>query len=261
MQVKKESLMKQEATDEELHSSFNVKTAYLMENTFQSHRKELFPDDKTSKRVKKISLNSLDMRARLKFFGDRTKIEQDLGKKDINDCIQVQNVVATASLGLRNFCLKDIAIRAKNAEYNPKRFNALILRVREPIRSTALIFQTGKIVCTGCKSEEEAKNAVRLYAKIVKRCGFKVKLADFKIPNMVGTTKLSFPLNLEALANKHLKYCRYEPELFPGLVYRMNQSRCIVLCFSSGKLILTGAKSKDDLIRTLRLMLPTLRHF
>ena len=77
--------------------------------------------------------------------------------------------------------LREIALKAKNAEYNPKRFAAVIMRIREPDRSTALIFTSGKMVCTGAKSEELSRNAARNYCKAIKKIGFKVKLNEFKI--------------------------------------------------------------------------------
>lgn len=69
--------------------------------------------------------------------------------------------------------LKKIALHARNAEYNPKRFAAVIMRIREP-RTTALIFSSGKMVCTGAKSEEDSRLAARKYARIIQKLGFTV---------------------------------------------------------------------------------------
>ena len=64
--------------------------------------------------------------------------------------------------------LKKIALKARNAEYNPKvfyffvftnflqRFAAVIIRIRDP-KTTALIFSSGKMVCTGAKDERASK--------------------------------------------------------------------------------------------------------
>ena len=92
--------------------------------------------------------------------------------------------------------LKKIALHARNAEYNPKRFAAVIMRIREP-RTTALIFSSGKMVCTGAKSEEDSKMAARKYARIVQKLGFPAKFKDFKIQNMVGSCDVKFPIRLE----------------------------------------------------------------
>ena len=69
----------------------------------------------------------------------------------------VQNVVSTVNLGIQ-LDLKRIALKARNAEYNPRRFAAVIMRIREP-KTTALIFSSGKMVVTGAKSEETSKIA------------------------------------------------------------------------------------------------------
>lgn len=85
---------------------------------------------------------------------------------------QLQNIVSTVNLGCK-LDLKRIALHARNAEYNPKRFAAVIMRIREP-RTTALIFSSGKMVCTGAKSEEMSRLAARKYARIVQKLGFDV---------------------------------------------------------------------------------------
>eukprot|EP00798_Chlamydomonas_sp_ICE-L_P006291 gene6291-2924_t len=81
---------------------------------------------------------------------------------------QLQNVVATVNLGCR-LDLKEIALHARNAEYNPKRFAAVIMRIREP-KTTALIFASGK-----------------MYAKIVQKLGFAATFKRLKVQNIVGS--------------------------------------------------------------------------
>ncbi|ROT60782.1 TATA box binding protein [Penaeus vannamei] len=98
---------------------------------------------------------------------------------------QLQNIVSTVNLSCK-LELKKIALHARNAEYNPKRFAAVIMRIREP-RTTALIFSSGKMVCTGAKSEQDSRLAARKYARIVQKLGFPAKFMDFKIQNMVGS--------------------------------------------------------------------------
>merc|ERR1719393_151791 len=91
----------------------------------------------------------------------------------------LQNVVATVNLGCK-LDLKVIALQARNSEYNPKRFAAVIMRIREP-KTTALIFSSGKMVVTGAKSEEAARTAARKYARIIQKLDFPARFADFKI--------------------------------------------------------------------------------
>ncbi len=103
--------------------------------------------------------------------------------------------------------LKKIALHARNAEYNPKRFAAVIMRIREP-RTTALIFSSGKMVCTGAKSEEDSRLAARKYARIVQKLGFHAKFLEFKIQNMVGSCDVKFPIRLEGLVLTHSQFSR-----------------------------------------------------
>jgi transcription initiation factor TFIID TATA-box-binding protein len=131
---------------------------------------------------------------------------------------QLQNIVSTVNLNCK-LDLKKIALHARNAEYNPKRFAAVIMRIREP-RTTALIFSSGKMVCTGAKSEDDSRLAARKYARIIQKLGFNAKFLDFKIQNMVGSCDVKFPIRLEGLVLTHAKFSSYEPELFPGLIYR-----------------------------------------
>ncbi|PVH31822.1 hypothetical protein PAHAL_9G242400 [Panicum hallii] len=113
----------------------------------------------------------------------------------------LQNIVSTVNLDCQ-LDLKMIALQARNAEYNPKRFAAVIMRIREP-KTTALVFASGKMVCTGAKSEEHSKLAARKYARIIQKLGYPAKFKDFKIQNMVGSCDVKFPIRLEGLAYSH----------------------------------------------------------
>ena len=170
-----------------------------------------------------------------------------------------QNVVATVNLEC-SLDLKQIALHARNAEYNPKRFAAVIMRIREP-KSTALIFASGKMVCTGAKSEQDSRLAARKYARILQKLGFNVQFKEFKVQNMVGSCDVRFPIRLEGLASAHAVFCSYEPELFPGLIYRMQQPKIVLLIFVSGKVVLTGAKKRDDIYSAFENIYPVLQQF
>ena len=158
----------------------------------------------------------------------------------------IQNVVCTVNLSVQ-LDLKRIALKARNAEYNPKRFAAVIMRIRDP-KTTALIFSSGKMVITGAKSEEAAKTACKKYTRIIQRLGYGyAKFLEFKIQNMVASCDIHFPVRLESLAHAHNQFCSYEPELFPGLIYRMITPKVVLLVFVSGKIVLTGAKKRNDI--------------
>ncbi|XP_053612769.1 TATA-box-binding protein [Plodia interpunctella] len=172
---------------------------------------------------------------------------------------QLQNIVSTVNLNCK-LDLKKIALHARNAEYNPKRFAAVIMRIREP-RTTALIFSSGKMVCTGAKSEEDSRLAARKYARIIQKLGFSAKFLDFKIQNMVGSCDVKFPIRLEGLVLTHGQFSSYEPELFPGLIYRMVKPRIVLLIFVSGKVVLTGAKVRQEIYEAFDNIYPILKSF
>uniref|UniRef100_A0A915CUP2 TATA-box-binding protein n=1 Tax=Ditylenchus dipsaci TaxID=166011 RepID=A0A915CUP2_9BILA len=171
----------------------------------------------------------------------------------------VQNIVSTCNLGTA-LNLQHLATHARNAEYNPKRFAAVIMRIRDP-RTTALIFSSGKMVVTGAKSEDASRLAARKYARIVQKLGFSVKFMDFKLQNIVGSVDVKFAIQLEGLFITHNQFCTYEPELFPGLVYRMVVPRVVLLIFVSGKIVITGAKTRDDIDKAFGQIYPIVKGF
>ncbi|KAG8061975.1 hypothetical protein GUJ93_ZPchr0003g18030 [Zizania palustris] len=134
------------------------------------------------------------------------------------------------------------------------------MRIREP-KTTALIFASGKMVCTGAKSEQQSKLAARKYARIIQKLGFPAKFKDFKIQNIVGSCDVKFPIRLEGLAYSHGAFSSYEPELFPGLIYRMKQPKIVLLIFVSGKIVLTGAKVRDETYTAFENIYPVLTEF
>jgi len=169
----------------------------------------------------------------------------------------LQNIVSTVNLGVV-LDLKKITLKARNAEYNPKRFPAVIMRIREP-KTTALVFGSGKMVVTGAKSEYFSKLAARKFARIIQNLGFpNAKFTDFRIQNIVGSTDVKFPVRLEGLASEHEDFSSYEPELFPGLIYRMVQPSCVLLVFVSGKIVITRAKTRQQIYDAFEAIYPVL---
>ena len=177
-----------------------------------------------------------------------------------NNCLpKLQNIVSTANFKCI-LDLREIALKAKNAEYNPRRFAAVIMRIKEP-KTTALIFSSGKMVCTGARTEEESRQASRIYAKIILKLGFPVKFSEFTVQNIVASCDVKFPIRLEGLANTFLKFCSYEPEMFPGLIFHMLEPKIVLLIFVSGKIVLTGAKKREDIYRAYQKIIPILNQF
>lgn len=170
--------------------------------------------------------------------------------------VYLQNCVSTVNLQVHPDLMK-IATHARNVEYNPKRFSAAICRLREP-KATALVFNSGKMVVTGARNEDDSQLAARRIARVVQKLGFAAKFTEFKIQNMVGTADVRFPIRLEGLADEHGRFSSYEPELFPGLVYRLQKPKVVMLIFVSGKVVVTGAKGRGQLRDAFNLLYPVL---
>jgi transcription initiation factor TFIID TATA-box-binding protein len=171
-------------------------------------------------------------------------------------CPIIQNMVATAQLGVP-LDLRLIAMRVLNAEYNPKRFSAAIIRTRAP-RTTSLLFSTGKVVCTGAKNEVDARLAIRHIARMVKKLGQPARVESFAIHNVVASCDLKFPIRLDSLNLGYERFCQYNPEVFPGLVFRIVEPKVTVLIFVSGKLVFTGAKSVENTLLAFERIFPVL---
>lgn len=152
----------------------------------------------------------------------------------------IENVVASASINQR-VDLIEITKKFKHVEYHPKQFPGLVFRIESP-KTATLIFSSGKMVCTGAKSEELAKKAVRKVVLKLRKGGIKIKKnAIIIIQNIVASGNLGGKVHLEKAA-RNLDHSMYEPEQFPGLIHRMKEPKTVILLFASGKLVCTGAK-------------------
>jgi transcription initiation factor TFIID TATA-box-binding protein len=167
--------------------------------------------------------------------------ESSLTLKDLD--LRIENVVATASLDQKIDLLAIMKVFV-NVEYNPKKFPGLVFRLKRP-KTTTLIFSTGKMVCTGAKSEKMARSAVKKVVRELKKSGIIIlSTPKIEIQNIVATANLHGKVDLEAAADI-MENVMYEPEQFPGLIYRMADPKVVILVFASGKLVCTGAKSAE----------------
>ena len=170
--------------------------------------------------------------------------------------VEIQNVVATASLD-QKIDLISIMKTFVNVEYISKAFPGLVFKLKRP-KTTTLIFGNGKMVCTGAKSEKIARSAVMKVVRELKKEGFIIrKEPKIDIVNLLGTADVGELVELE-LASDVLAYVMYEPEQFPGLIYRMKEPRVVILIFRSGKLVLTGGKSEDQVHEAIEKMVSIL---
>jgi len=159
---------------------------------------------------------------------------------------KIENVVSTAKIS-DHFDLIEIESKLEGAEYNKSKFPGLVYRIKEP-KSVFLLFNSGKVVCTGCKSIDDAKNAADMLSKKLIGLGINVS-GNYEpiIQNIVASADLGGVLNLNAVAlGLGMENIEYEPEQFPGLVYRMDDPKVVILLFGSGKLVITGGKSPLD---------------
>ncbi len=142
-------------------------------------------------------------------------------------------------------------------EYRPEQFPGLVYRLKKP-KTATLIFSSGKMVCTGAKSERQARKAVTKVVDELKRNGIVILgKPEIQIQNIVASVGLGGNIDLEK-ATYSLKRTMYEPEQFPGLIYRMDDPKVVILLFASGKLVCTGAKKEAEVHRAVTKLQETL---
>lgn len=170
--------------------------------------------------------------------------------------ITIQNVVASCNLHT-DVPLEKVAAILPNTEYNPEQFPGLVLRLKDK-GITALVFSSGKIVCTGAKSDKKVEEAVQLIIEELKKAKVKSGKPDITVQNMVASGNLFMELNLNDLAFK-LETAEYEPEQFPGLVYKVPDSHITFLLFGTGKIVCTGAKNSKEIKDSVKELVVTLK--
>ena len=163
--------------------------------------------------------------------------------------VSIENVVASASINQR-VDLNEITKKFVDVEYHPETFPGLVFRLKVP-KTATLVFSSGKMVCTGSKSEKMAREAVKEVVRRLRKGGIPIKNdAEVTIQNIVGTANLGGKVHLEEAA-RTLPKSMYEPEQFPGLIHRMPDPKTVILLFASGKLVCTGAKKEADVYRSV----------
>jgi transcription initiation factor TFIID TATA-box-binding protein len=163
--------------------------------------------------------------------------------------VKVQNIVAFTTLG-KPISLEKLLKNVENTEWQPEQFPGLVYKITNP-RASALIFSQGKIVCTGTKSDEDLKAAMRKIVNRIRQAGIPMpKKYTTKVENIVASTKIKADINLDEIASM-LENSEYEPEQFPGLVYRIKEPRVAFLLFTSGRIICAGAQDVESIQRAL----------
>jgi transcription initiation factor TFIID TATA-box-binding protein len=170
--------------------------------------------------------------------------------------IKVENIVASVKFADK-LDLDIIAQSLDNAEYEPEQFPGLIYRLDEP-KTATLLFRSGTANCTGAKNVEDIRRSVNIIAEKLRNIGLEIyKNDDIKIviQNMVAMSFLGSEFNLSELAmGLGLENVEYEPEQFPGMVYRINDPKVAILIFASGKIVCAGAKNVEDIYKAIEIL-------
>jgi transcription initiation factor TFIID TATA-box-binding protein len=161
--------------------------------------------------------------------------------------IKVQNIVASTTFADK-LDLDMIAQSLEDTEYEPEQFPGLIYRLKNP-KTATLLFKSGAANCTGAKNISDVKNSIKIIAEKLEKIGIKVyKKHEIVIQNIVATSDLGGEINLSDIAVAlGLENVEYEPEQFPGLVYRIIEPKVVLLLFGSGKIVCAGAKNIEDI--------------
>jgi transcription initiation factor TFIID TATA-box-binding protein len=171
--------------------------------------------------------------------------------------LKIQNIVATTSLG-KDVPLTKLAKTIPNTEYNPEQFPGLVLRIKQP-KSAVLVFSSGNLVCTGTKSISQVKQVIEQVIKTLKKINIKITdKPKITVQNIVASGNIEMKLNLNYLALE-LENTEYEPEQFPGLVYKLVEPTATFLLFSNGKLVCTGTKNNEQLDNSISQLIKTLK--
>ncbi len=192
----------------------------------------------------------------------KTKKALNRSKKDNKDVkkeIEIVNIVVSTSLE-HDIPLEKMAATLPNTEYNPEQFPGLVIRIKDP-KTSALIFSSGKVVSTGARTISDVHKSLKKIIKALEKIKIKIKITpEITIQNIVASGSIGMILNLNVLAMR-LNNVEYEPEQFPGLVYKLvtKDVKATFLLFSNGKIVCTGTKSEEEVHRALDKLIVNLK--
>ena len=179
----------------------------------------------------------------------------------------VHNIVATSQIAcsLPVLNLNRIHEMLPFSFYDQHKFAAITVRLHKP-DCTTLLFSSGKLVVTGCRSWYECVYASLFITGLLEECipGHSFRLLACDVQNMVAHVEIPVCggcLDLHAMYAKMALNCTYQRKMFPGLIYRPDASPVVLLCFFSGKIVITGGKTMDDVFTGWSRLWPTLKGF
>ncbi|MHA1519280.1 MAG: TATA-box-binding protein [Promethearchaeota archaeon] len=196
----------------------------------------------------------------------KDKKDKDKGKiiitrpNNVKFSYKIENVVATVVANIKEkMDLNIIARKYADVEYNPERFPGLVMRIVEP-KATILVFSTGKMVVTGMRRADEAEEVVDDVIERIQKCNIEISDPVITIQNIVASGDLYCMIDLN-MAAVVMEYSMYEPEVFPGLIYRMQEPKSVFLIFSTGRIVCTGAKTKELVAEAVEKLYFTVREY
>ncbi|KAH1024744.1 hypothetical protein HUJ05_004187 [Dendroctonus ponderosae] len=170
--------------------------------------------------------------------------------------IVINNVVCSFSVRC-HLNLREIALNGTNVEYR-KENGMITMKLRRPY-TTASIWSSGKITCTGATSEDSAKLAARKFARCLQKLGFNVKFNNYRVVNVLGTCSMPFAIRINSFSQQH-READYEPELHPGVTYKLQNPRATLKIFSTGSVTVT-APSVADVQAAIEYIYPLIYEF
>lgn len=173
--------------------------------------------------------------------------------------VEIVNIVVSTSMETP-VPLEKMAATLSNTEYNPEQFPGLVIRIKEP-KTSALIFSSGNVVCTGARTMKDVDRAILEIIKSLGKIAVEVKITpQISVQNIVASGSIGMKLNLNVLAMR-LENTEYEPEQFPGLVYKLPEAKATFLLFSNGKVVCTGTKSEQEVHTAMEMLVDRLQEF
>ena len=167
------------------------------------------------------------------------------------ESLKIENIVASGVIA-DAIDLESVSDKIKNCELNTKRFPGAVYRIENP-KIASLIFSSGKVVLTGIRKKSDLRPGLEIIMQSLRDAGVKTyDVPQVAITNMVCSYDMGRYINLnKVVITLNLENIEYEPEQFPGLVYRIDDPKIVALLFSSGKIIPTGGKNIEDIKRGL----------
>lgn len=164
---------------------------------------------------------------------------------------KIHNVVATIQIKCEYIDIVKVNNILPYTSYDKSKFAAITIRLSDPV-CTCLLFTSGKLVITGASSWEEGLLTAYCIRDILQSI-FPHKtflITKYEVQNIVAHVEVPLSgrcMNLDLLYEENTKECTYQKNMFPGLILRPLNCPIVLLCFASGKIVLTGGKTVDQI--------------